>query len=163
VILISTGYDSFSRITLDQITKKIKTTKDVTIYPISIGWIARTMAEARGGAPQRDIANHVDQLDYLQADNELQTFAKMTGGRFYQPRFEAEYPEVFRDILGDIRNQYTIAYRPTNTKLDGTYRKLKVEVVAPDGGPLKVKDQKGKEQKIQIIARDGYTAKHSVD
>ena len=163
VILISTGYDSFSRITLDQITKKIKATKDVTIYPISIGWIARTMAEARGGAPQRDVANHVDQLDYLQADNEMQTFAKMTGGRFYQPRFEAEYPEVFRDILGDIRNQYTIAYRPTNTKLDGTYRKLKVEVVAPDGGPLKVKDQKGKEQKIQIIARDGYTAKHSVD
>ena len=51
----------------------------------------------------------------------------------------------------------------TNDKLDGTYRKLKVQVVAPDGGPLKVKDQKGKEQKIDVVARDGYTARHSVD
>jgi hypothetical protein len=87
----------------------------------------------------------------------------MTGGKFYQPRFEAEYPEVFHEILGDIRNQYVIAYHPTNQAMDGTYRKLKVEVVAPDGGPLKVKDQKGKDQKIQIIARDGYTAKHTVE
>jgi len=41
---------------------------------------------------------------------------------------------------------------PTNDKLDGTYRKLKVQVVAPDGGPLKVKDQKGKDQKIEVVA-----------
>ena len=53
--------------------------------------------------------------------------------------------------------------RPTNSKLDGTYRKLKVQVVAPDGGPLKVKDQKGKDVKIDVVARDGYTAKHTVD
>ena len=44
---------------------------------------------------------------------------------------------------GDIRNQYSIAYHPTNPKLDGTYRKLKVEVVAPDGGPLKIKRSEG--------------------
>ena len=62
----------------------------------------------------------------------------------------------------DIRNQYTIAYHPT-TRLDGTYRKLKVELVAPDGGPLKIKDQKGKDVKVQIYARDGYTAKHQVE
>ena len=102
-------------------------------------------------------------MDYLQADNEMQTYARLTGGRFYQPRFQAEYPEVFRDIASDIRNQYNLAYRPTNPKLDGTYRKLKVEVVAPDGGPLKVKDQKGKDVKFQIIAREGYTAKHTVE
>jgi VWFA-related protein len=167
VILISSGYDSFSRINLDQITKKIKNTKDVTIFPVSIGWIARTMAEARGGAPGRGLAggmgNRVTQIDYLQADNEMQTYARLTGGHFYQPRFAAEYAEVFHDIAGDIRNRYQIAYHPTNPKLDGTYRKLKVEVVAPDGGPLKVKDQKGKDVKVQIIAREGYTAKHTVE
>jgi hypothetical protein len=38
-----------------------------------------------------------------------------------------------------------------------------VQVVAPDGGQLKVKDQKGKDQKIEVVARDGYTARHSVD
>jgi hypothetical protein len=36
-------------------------------------------------------------------------------------------------------------------------------VVAPDGGPLKVRDQKGKDVKFEVVARDGYTAKHSVD
>jgi hypothetical protein len=87
----------------------------------------------------------------------------MTGGRAYFPRFEAEFPEIFADISSDIRKQYSISYHPTNSKLDGTYRKLKVQVVAPDGGPLKVKDQKGKEQKIEVVARDGYTAKHTVD
>jgi len=167
IIIISSGYDSFSRINLDQIYKKIKNTKDVTIYPVSIGWIARAMAESRGGAPGRGLAggvgNPVTQVDYLQADNEMQTYAKITGGHFYQPRFEAEYAEVFHDIAGDIRNRYQIAYRPTNPKLDGSYRKLKVEVVAPDGGPLKIRDQKGKDVKFQIIAREGYTAKHTVE
>jgi hypothetical protein len=34
---------------------------------------------------------------------------------------------------------------------------------APDGGPLKIRDQKGKDVKVQTPARDGYTAKHTVD
>jgi hypothetical protein len=102
-------------------------------------------------------------VDYLQADNEMKTFARMTGGRFYQPRFQAEYPEIFHDIAGNIRNQYSLAYHPTNQKLDGSYRKLKVEVMAPDGGPLKVRDQKGKDVKYEVVAREGYTAKHVVE
>jgi hypothetical protein len=105
----------------------------------------------------------VGHMDYLQGDNEMRTFAAMTGGRAYFPRFQAEYSEEFQDISNDIRNQYTLSYAPTNAKLDGTYRKLKVEVVGPDGGPLKVTDQKGKNVKIDVVARDGYTAKHTVD
>jgi len=165
VILISSGIDTFSRTNYDQIMKKIKATKDVTIYPISIGWVlrARYGGEAAPGRGMATPVGGMQQIDYLQADNEMQNYAKLTGGRFYQPRFQAEYPEVFHEIAGDIRNQYRLAYRPTNPKLDGTYRKLKVEVVAPDGGPLKVKDQKGKDVKIQVIAREGYTAKHTVE
>lgn len=164
IILISTGFDSFSKLNLDQITKKVKTTKDVTIFPISIGWMLREYCEVNHctGAT-RGAGIPVSQMDYLQADNEMQTFARLTGGRFYQPRFQAEYPEIFHDIAGDIRNQYQIAYHPTNPKLDGSYRKLKVEVIAPDGGPLKVRDQKGKDVKYQIIAREGYTAKRVVE
>ena len=41
IILVTTGYDSFSKLTLDKITKKVKDTKDVTIFPISVGQIAR--------------------------------------------------------------------------------------------------------------------------
>jgi VWFA-related protein len=165
VILITTGIDTFSKINLDEVTKKIKNTKDVTIFPISVGWAIREYFEARGGAAPHGSATGlpVDRMDYLQADNEMNTFAKLTGGRAFFPRFEAEFPEIFKEIGGDIRNQYTIAYHPTNPKLDGTYRKLKVEVIAPDGGPLKVKDQKGKEVKILINAREGYTAKHTVE
>jgi VWFA-related protein len=163
IILVSTGVDTFSKLTLDKITKKIKDTKDVTIFPMSVGWIVREMYEARGRAAPHGMGIPVSNMDYLQADNEMRTFAAMTGGRAYFPRFQAEYGEDFQDIGNDIRHQYSITYRPTNDKLDGTYRKLKVQVVAPDGAPLKVKDQKGKEQKIEVVARDGYTARHSVD
>jgi VWFA-related protein len=159
IILITTGFDSFSKLTLDQITKKVKNTKDVTIFPISVGQIARIM----GRAGNRSMGIHATEMDYLQADNEMRTFAAITGGRAYFPRFEAEYGEDFQDIGKDIRNQYSLSYHPSNTKLDGTYRKLKVEVLGPDGAPLKVKDQKGKDQKIDVVARDGYTAKHTVD
>jgi VWFA-related protein len=161
IILVTTGVDTFSKLTLDQILKKIKSTKDVTIYPISVGFTAREYCEVhhcrtRGMIP-------VSNMDYLQADNEVKTFAQLTGGRAYFPRFQGELPEIFHDIAADIRNQYSISYHPTNAKLDGTYRKLKVELQAPDGGPLKVHDQKGKEVKYIVYAREGYTAKHTVD
>jgi VWFA-related protein len=157
VILVSSGRDTFSRSTLDQIMKKIKSTKDVTIYAISIGWQWRELMDARGRV------GGITGTDWLQADNQLRTFAHLTGGQAYFPRFQGELPELFRDIAADIRNQYSITYHPTNTKLDGTYRKLKVELQAPDGGPLKIRDQKGKDLKYIVSARDGYTAKHTVE
>jgi VWFA-related protein len=163
IILISTGVDTFSKLNLDQILKKVRSTHDVTIFPVSIGWMLRNYFESRGSAAPHGMGIPISNMDYLQADNEMNTFAKLTGGKAYFPRFQGELPEVFQSITGDIRNQYQIAYHPTNPKLDGTYRKLKVEVVAPDGGALKVRNQKGKDVKYQIIARDGYTAKHTVD
>ena len=163
VILVSTGVDTFSKLTLDKILKKIKSTKDVTIYPISVGFTVRERYEARGGAAPHGMGIPVGHMDYMQADNEMKTFAALTGGRAYFPRFQGELPEMFRDIGEDIRNQYSLSYHPTNTKMDGTYRKLKVELQAPDGGPLKIRDQKGKEHKYVVYAREGYTAKHTVD
>ncbi len=166
VILVTTGVDTFSKLTLDKMMKKIKDTKDVTIFPVSIGWAIRKWCETHNSyycANLHGMGIPVGRMDYLQADNEMKTFAAMTGGRAYFPRFEAEFGEIFHDIGDDIRHAYSLAYSPTNTKLDGTYRKLKVQVVAPDGGPLKVRDQKGKDVKIDVVARDGYTAKHTVD
>jgi VWFA-related protein len=165
IILVTTGVDTFSKITLDQMMKKIKNTKDITIFPISVGFIVREYCETHPGGCRgaHGMGIPVGTMDYLQGDNEMRTFASMTGGRAYFPRFDAEYAEEFADISTDIRNEYSISYHPSNTKLDGTYRKVKVQVVAPDGGQLKVKDQKGKDLKIEIYARDGYTAKHTVD
>jgi len=167
VILVTTGIDTFSKLTLDKIMKKIKDTKDVTIFPISVGFIVREWCEVNPGycnaVGMHGVGIPIHDIDYLQGDNEMRTFAAMTGGRAYFPRFEGELPELFGDISSDIRQEYSLAYHPTNTKLDGTYRKLKVQVVAPDGGPLKIKDQKGKDVKVDVVARDGYTAKHTVD
>jgi VWFA-related protein len=163
IILVTTGIDTFSKLTLDKIMKKIKDTKDVTIFPVSVGFIVREYCEVHQCGYTHGMGIPVNNMDYLQGDNEMRTFAAMTGGRAYFPRFEGELPELFGDISSDIRNQYSLSYHPTNAKLDGTYRKLKVQVVAPDGGPLKVKDQKGKDVKIDVVARDGYTAKHTVD
>ena len=165
IIMITTGVDTFSKITYDKMLKKIKDTKDITIFPISVGFIVREYCDVHPGYCRgaHGMGIPVGHMDYLQGDNEMRTFAAMTGGRAYFPRFEGELPELFGDISNDIRNQYTLSYTPSNTKLDGTYRKLKVEIVGPDGGHLKVKDQKGKDVKIEVYAREGYTARHTVD
>jgi VWFA-related protein len=102
VILVTTGVDTFSKLTLDKITKKIKDTKDVTIFPVSVGWIIREMYEAQGRSAPHGMGIPVSNMDYLQADNEMKTFAAITGGRAYFPRFQAEYGEDFQDIGNDI-------------------------------------------------------------
>jgi VWFA-related protein len=157
VILISSGRDTFSKLTLDKIMNKIKASHDIAIYAVGTGQAAREYYDARGAM------GSLSRLDYLQADNQLKTFAQMTGGKSYFPRFTGEMPEIFGDIAQSIRNQYTIAYHPTNSKQDGSYRKLKVEIVAPDGGPLRIQNEKGKPLKYQVIAREGYKAKQVVE
>jgi VWFA-related protein len=157
IILLASGRDTFSKLNYDQILKKVKATKDITIYPVSIGRNLRERADAAGAVGP--IAN----LDFLQADNQMNTFARMTGGQAFFPRFDGELPEIFHAIGNTIRNQYSLGYRPANTKMDGSYRKLKVELVAPDGGPLKILDQHGKNVKVNVTAREGYTAKHVVE
>ena len=163
IILVTTGIDTFSKLNLDQILKKIKATKDITIYPISVGFAVRNYCEVHACGYTHGMGIPVGNMDYLQGDNEMRTFASLTGGRAYFPRFQGELGEIFRDIGTDIRNQYSLSYHPTNTKLDGSYRKLKVQLQAPEGGPLKIKDQKGKDVKYVIYAREGYTAKHQVE
>jgi len=157
VILVSSGLDSFSRLRLDQIYNKVKSTRDITIYAVGTGGFYREMRDSYGGM------GPIARMNYLQGDNQLRTFAKWTGGRAYFPLFAANFKEVFGDIAADIRNEYVITYSPTNSKQDGTFRKVKIELQAPDGGKITLKDEKGKELKYDIVARDGYTAKHEVE
>jgi VWFA-related protein len=159
IILIGSGLDTFSKIGYDKLLKKIKATQNVTIYTISTGFLWRQYIETHPG-----LGAAMTTMDYLQGDNQMNTFAKMTGGRWFHPRFQGELPDDFREIAAAVRNQYTLAYRPTNTKLDGTYRKLRVQLVQPGTDkPLVVKDGKGKEQKYQVLTREGYTARHQVE
>lgn len=157
IVLVASGRDTFSKITLDKIMAKIKATPNVTIFAISTGQTARLMADAGG------YMGPIRNMDYLQADNQMNTFAKMTGGLAFFPRFEAEMPEIFHTINDSIRNQYEIAYKPTNTKQDGSYRKIRIELVDDEGHPLRMQDEKHHPLKYDIIARDGYKAKQEVE
>ena len=104
-----------------------------------------------------------DNITMLQADNEMRTFASITGGYSYFPRFPGELPDDFGEINQNIRSKYELVYRPTNTKQDGTYRKLRVELVDEEGHPLRIQDEKQKPLKYDILTRDGYRAKQEVE
>lgn len=153
IILIGTGRDTFSKITLDKMLAKIKETPNVTIFTIGTGALLNELG-AGGG---------IRELNYLQAQNQLKTFAAMTGGMSFSPLFQGELADDFAAINNSIRNQYVLTYQPTNTASDGTYRKVKVVLVDNEGHPLQMQDEKGKPLKYSVIARDGYRARRAVE
>ncbi len=158
IVLIASGRDTFSKLTLDQILKKVRTTPDITIFSISTGGAIRAMTEGGPGFRQQ-----MRDIDYLQADNQMKTFAKLTGGMWFEPRFVGELPDDFAAINQAIRSKYELVYRPSDPKQDGTYRKLHVELVDDEGHPLRMQDEKHKPLKYEIIARDGYRARQEVE
>ncbi len=164
IILVSSGRDTFSKRTLDQILKKVQASKDIVIYSIGTGQALRNYLESHGAMNYLcPITDFSCSTTYAQADNQMQSFAKMTGGKFYRPLFQASFRDAFVDIANTIRNQYTLSYHPTNRAQDGSFRKIKVELVDGNGQPLKMKNEKGKDVKYQIVAREGYKAKQEVD
>ena len=158
VVLIASGIDTFSKTNLDKVLAKIKATPNVTIFSVGTGQAARITGNARQGGmfgPK--------EIDYLQADNQMSTFARMTGGMSFFPRFAGEMPDIFHSINDSIRNQYVLTYTPSNAKQDGSYRKVRVELVDNEGQPLKMQDEKKHQLKYEIIARDGYKSKQEVE
>jgi VWFA-related protein len=158
IVLIASGRDTFSKITLDKMLDKIRKTPNVTIFTISTGGLVRAITEGRGGFNQQ-----LRDMDYLQADNQMRTFATMTGGMSFQPRFVTETPDDFKVINEAIRSKYEIIYHPTNSKQDGSYRHIHVELVDDEGHPLKMQDEKHKPLKYALVVRDGYRAKQVVE
>jgi Ca-activated chloride channel homolog len=155
ILLISTGRDTFSKLTYDKARKGLQEA-GVPIYAISLLQALRIVMEPYMGDTTR--------MDFLQADNQLNTFTRETGGQAFFPRFIAEYPGIFQTIARALRSQYSLAYHPSNQAKDGTFRKLKVELVDPaNGTPLAIRDQKGKPVKYSVIAKSGYTAPHEVE
>lgn len=158
IILIGSGRDTFSKLTLDKMLAKVKATPNVTIFTIGTGAFSNELYGGRGG-----MGGSIRDLNYLQAQNQLKTFAQMTGGLSFSPIFQGELPDIFAQINDSIRNQYVLTYRPTNSKNDGSYRKVKVLLVDNEGHPLQMQDEKKKPLKYSIIARDGYRAKLPVE
>ena len=157
IVLIASGIDTFSKLNYGETRKKLQEA-GVPVYPIGLMQALRIMAESYGAL------GPIQQMDFLQADNAMRTFATETGGIAFFPRFMGEFPTIFQNIHQALRSQYVLTYEPTNKAHDGSFRKIKVELVNPaTNEALRVTDQKGKPIKYQIIAKKGYTAPRAVE
>ncbi len=146
IVVVCTGFDTFSKLTYDQILKIVRGS-DTIIYPVSI----LEFVSIRYG----------ENIDVLQARNALNTVAKYSGGQAYFPRFEGELKGIYQQVAGQLRTQYSLGFVPSNPSHDGKYHKLKVDVVDEQGNPWRPVDQKGKQVKYRIVAREGYYAPKS--
>jgi VWFA-related protein len=126
IILLTDGDDTYSRKKLDEaIQAALKA--EAIIYSIGIG----------------------DNYQYRVNEGALKKISESTGGRAYFPKDESELRQAFKQIQEEMRSQYLIAYEPSNQVLDGSYRKIEIQIV----DPAMQKD------KVRITHRQGYFAK----
>lgn len=152
ILLLSSGIDTFSKLTYDKTRRAIQDA-GVPIYAIGMLQALRLIMGQRG-----------DSMEFLQADNQMRTFAKESGGMAFFPRFYAELPDIYRTVMEAMRSQYVLSYTPSNQAKDGKFRKIKVELVNTETNePLPIKDEKGKIIKYKVIAKAGYTAPRAVE
>ena len=157
IVVIASGIDTFSKLTFDK-TRKSLQQSGVPIYAIGIMQALREWMDARGGM------GAIQRLDFLQADNQMRTFARETGGQSYFPRFFGEFPNIYRAIHEALRSQYAITYASSNQAKDGKFRKIAVQLVNPaTNEPLRIVDEKGKPMKYTVIAKPGYNAPKEVE
>jgi len=120
LIVISDGGDNASRHSLAQIMAMTQHA-DVIIYTIGL----------------------FDEEDDDRNPRVLRQLAEATGGDVFLPRTLNDVVPICEQIARDIRNQFTIAYAPANTKQDGTYRSVQVTASAPGRGRLLVNTRAG--------------------
>ena len=126
VILLTDGDDT-SSMTTRQEAVDFAVRHNVIVYSIGIG----------------------DDKKFEIADDALTGVAEKTGGRVYFPTDQASLYVAFEQIEQELRSQYLLAYRPSNTKRDGNFRQVRVEIINPELRKLK----------LQLLYRQGYYAK----
>ncbi|MFL6230024.1 MAG: VWA domain-containing protein [Pyrinomonadaceae bacterium] len=127
IILMTDGYNTSGKMKLqDAVDRAIK--NDTLVFVIGVG----------------------DSFSYQGVDEgSIKKLAERTGGRAYVPHNEDEMHRAFAQIQQELREQYLVAYSPTNKKHDGTFRKLQIDITNPAL----------KDQKIKLTYRQGYFAK----
>ena len=123
LVVLSDGGDNASRRRLDDVLQ-IAQQSSATIYTIGI----------------------YDDTDADQNPRVLRKIAELSGGRAYFPHSLNNLEQVWRDIAGGIRSQYTIGYHSSNPNRDGRFRKVKI-TANRNGGPG-----------LRVTTRDGYFA-----
>jgi len=128
LLVVSDGGDNRSRYTENEVRATVRES-DVQIYSIGIfDPYAPTTEERLGPLLLNDISDE-------------------TGGRLFRVDDVADMADIATKISAELRNEYVLGYRPTDTKKDGKWRKLKVKLVAPAGLPP-----------LTVHARTGYYA-----
>ncbi|MEO8051189.1 MAG: VWA domain-containing protein [Acidobacteriota bacterium] len=157
IVLLASGIDTLSKLTYDK-TRRALQDAGVPIYTVGLLQSIREMADAAG------YMSSIDRMDFLQADNEMRTFAAETGGMSYFPRFDGEFPGIFQSIEQTLRSNYVLTYNPSNQARDGKVRRIKVQLINPETNePVRINDNKGKAIKYKIVAKTGYTAPREVE
>jgi Ca-activated chloride channel family protein len=127
VVLVATGFDTFSRATLDEAIEVIERA-GAPVYAVGIGnlFYKRYEPWLSSGAS----------LDFLRAFSNLRAIAERSGGRYFPITFEGELPATMSAISGLIHSQYSLGYSPSNLRTQGKERKIEVLVdVDGDGKP----------------------------
>jgi Ca-activated chloride channel family protein len=120
LIVVSDGGDNASRHHLSQVLRDAERS-DAIVYTIGL----------------------FDEYDSDRNPGVLKRIARVTGGEAFLPNVSIEVVPICERIAADIRHQYTIGYTPSNGKLDGTYRRIKVTATRLRGGRLFVRTRSG--------------------
>ena len=121
LFVVTDGEDNASRESLEQAVRRLQEENGPTVYAIGL----------LGEEKQR------------RAHRALQTMTERTGGISFFPRTLDEVDAISRSVAHDIRNQYTIGYKPTNPKSTGGYRAIHVDARAHGYGKLTVRTRSG--------------------
>ena len=157
VVLLSSGEDTFSRLNFSQ-ARRIVQEAGVTVHAIGLGQMLKELLDSYG------YVGGATRIGWLQADNQLRTFTRETGGFAFFPRFYGQFPTIFQSLNYLMRNQYTAVYQPSNTRRDGKFREIKVRLVDPQTNKeLRITGKNNKRIKYDIVARKGYMAPREVE
>jgi Ca-activated chloride channel family protein len=124
LLVVTDGDDNTSHNSLEKTIREIQKTSTV-IYAIGL-------------------FGQEDKKIVKRARRALEDITKASGGLAYFPENVDDVHNICEQVAHDIRNQYTLGYYPTNTKRDGTFRAVQVEVIPPRGrGKLAARTRNG--------------------
>ncbi len=126
IILIASGINTFSKTNYDEV-RRIVQNAGIPIYILSTGNLFYKMYESELSA-EGSISGMPGRLDFLQAQNTMNTFAKESGGQHFPVTFQGEIPADLQSINNLLRSQYSIAYDAEEKREPGKKYKLEVKV-----------------------------------
>jgi len=149
LLVISTGIDTFSQATFDDVMKKAESA-NTPVYVIGLGDLARqSVIDATRGPLAR--------VDWAQCERQLETLARTSGGRAYVRASTVSIPAIYDDIMENLRVRYVITYVPTAPPTSATRRTVQVKLVDPKTDePLRIADASGRRVTARVIAQASY-------